>query len=116
MKRIACLMLMVSCCTILLMAADEANQMTGWLCDSKCVVQNDGRTACNQKCTEHSGNAVFIDDQGRIFQVANGSSWDQYMNKRVKGMATMDKDNPQMLTWRQLFQEEGTFGGGGGGH
>jgi len=114
MKRIVWLFAIVLCSAVLLSAKEKGNMMTGWLCDSKCVVQNGDHATCNTKCSDRSGSAVFINDQGETYQVANSSSWDQYMNKRVKGMGTFDKDNPKMLNWRELYQEEGDFGGGGG--
>jgi hypothetical protein len=118
MKRVVWLFTAVLCFAISLYTEAQDNKMTGWLCDSKCIVQSGDHTTCNPQCTERSGSAVFIDDRGDTYQVANSSSWDQYMNKRVKGTATMDKDNPKMLNWRDLLQEEGFGGGagGGGGH
>ena len=114
MKRVVWLFAVVLCSAVLLNAEGQGSTMTGWLCDSKCVVQSGARATCNPKCSKRSGSAVFIDDHGETYQVANSSSWDQYMNKRVKGTGTLDKDNPNMLTWRELLQDEGGIGGGGG--
>ncbi len=115
MKRLVLFFAVVLCLAISLSAEDQASKMTGWLCDSKCVIPNGDHVTCNPKCTERSGSAVFIDDRGEVYQVANSSVWDQHMNKRVTGTGTVDKDNPKMLSWRELLQEEGGIGGGAGG-
>ncbi|MGA2961612.1 MAG: hypothetical protein ABSD96_08060 [Candidatus Korobacteraceae bacterium] len=84
MKRIAWLFLVVLCSAVLLNAEDKAHAMNGWICDSKCVVQEAGRNTCDRTCTERSGDAVFISDQGEVMAVANQDICASHMNKRVK--------------------------------
>ena len=107
MKRIAWLLLAVLCSTLLLRAEDEGNTMTGWVCDSKCIVHDGDRTTCNPKCTERSGAAVFIDDYGTVFQVSNPAFCASHMNQRVKAKGTKNKD--KQVTFMDL-QEEGGIG------
>ena len=84
MKRLAWLFLAVLCSAVLLNAEDKAETMSGWICDSKCVVQSAGRNTCDANCTERSGEAVFISDQGEVMAVANQDICASHMNKRVK--------------------------------
>jgi hypothetical protein len=81
MKRIACLLVAVLGLGISLFAEDmgKATEMTGWLCDNKCVAQTAGHAACDQNCADKSGDVVMVDDQGRVFKIAN--------QDKVKGLA-----------------------------
>src|SRR5208337_5518756 len=88
MKRLAWLFLAVLCSAILLNAEDTGNTMSGWVCDSKCVVQNAGRNTCDATCTERSGDTVFISDQGEISTVSNPDVCASHMGKHVKAKAT----------------------------
>ncbi len=70
MKRIVWMCLMLLCAAGLLHAGDMTSDNTlGTVCDKKCVYQQASyawpRAACSKHCTENSGMAVFIDDQGR---------------------------------------------------
>lgn len=82
MKQAAWLFLVVLCLSMLLNAEDQGSTMSGWVCDSKCAVHNGDCATCNPSGTDRSGDAVFIDDQGATFEVANPSSCTSYMNKR----------------------------------
>lgn len=73
MKRIACLLAPVLLSAVSLYAGDmgkEAN-MSGVLCNSNGVVQNEGHAACDQTYAGQSGEVVFVDQQGRVFKIAN---------------------------------------------
>jgi hypothetical protein len=45
--------------------------MTGWLCNAKCVDQSSGKATCDTKCAESSGQIVFIDDTGKLFNISD---------------------------------------------
>ena len=62
----------------------KATPMTGWLCDSKCVTQTSGHAACDQSCTEKSGEVVFIDEQDRVLKIANQDKVTLHAGKKVK--------------------------------
>jgi hypothetical protein len=81
MKRIACLLVAVLVLGISLFAGDmgKATEMTGWLCNNKCVAQTAGHAACDQNCADKSGDVVMVDDQGNVFKIAN--------QDKVKGLA-----------------------------
>jgi hypothetical protein len=73
MKRSVCLLLAVLASALSLYAEDmgKATEMTGWLCNNKCVAQTAGHAACDQNCTDKSGDVVMVDDQGKVFKIAN---------------------------------------------
>ena len=117
MKQLAWLFLVVLCSAILLNAAD--NTMTGWVCDSACVVQHDNRTTCDPSCTQRSGNVVFISDRGEISAVSNPDICASHMNKHVR--ATYSNLEQKELAEAQKraieiqdLRDEGGIGGGGG--
>jgi hypothetical protein len=58
-------------------------EMTGTVCDQKCVKQDAGKAACDTSCSEHSGQAVFLDDSGKLWNVANPETCKGKMGKRV---------------------------------
>ena len=73
MNRFAWLFLTVLCSAILVNAADKEmnGTMSGWVCDSSCVVQQGDRPTCDPACTERSGNDVFISDEGVVSTISN---------------------------------------------
>jgi hypothetical protein len=81
MKPIAWLLVTVLGLGISLYADDmgKSTEMTGWLCNNKCVAQTAGHAVCDQHCTDKSGDVVMVDDQGKIFKIAN--------QDKVKGLA-----------------------------
>jgi hypothetical protein len=81
MKKIAWLLAPVLGLGISLFAEDmgKAAEMTGWLCNNKCVAETAGHAACDQNCADKSGDVVMVDDQGRVFKIAN--------QDKVKGLA-----------------------------
>lgn len=87
MKRIAVLMALVFGMTAFLSAQDKSkgsSEMTGTICDQKCVKQEAGKAACDLTCTEQSGEAMFLDDQGKAWKVANPAICKGKMGKKVK--------------------------------
>ncbi len=94
MKRLAWLFLAVLCSAILLNAED--NTMSGWVCDSKCVVQNNNRATCDPACTERSGDTVFISDEGAVSTVSNPDVCASHMNKHVKATYSREEIDQQV--------------------
>src|ERR1700756_5768624 len=72
MKVIASLLTVVLG-SALLLAQDMSQgvEMSGTICDSNCVTQTGGHAACNLKCSQKGGDAVFIDDNGKVTKIAN---------------------------------------------
>jgi hypothetical protein len=86
MKRSVCLLLAVLASALSLYAEDMGKEtdMTGWLCNAKCVTKNAGRAACDQGCTEKSGDVVMVDDHGQVFKIANQDKVMSNAGKKVK--------------------------------
>jgi hypothetical protein len=58
--------------------------MTGWVCNSKCVKQDADKASCDAGCKEKGGDVVFIDDQGKSWKVANQKMAKSHAGKKVK--------------------------------
>ena len=86
MKRIALLFLVVLGSLTLMHAQSSANtqKVNGTVCDSSCVVQQDNLATCDKSCTVKSGEAVLVDDQGKLMRVANQDVCRSHMGKHVK--------------------------------
>jgi hypothetical protein len=86
MKRISWLLVAALASTISLYAEDtgKAADMTGWLCNSKCVTRSAGHAACDQNCAEKSGDIVLVDDQGQVYKIANQDKVMAHSGKKVK--------------------------------
>ena len=85
MKRLAALVVFILGFLPSAPAQDQSKtlEMTGMICDQKCVKQDSGKAACDTSCTEHSGQAVFLDDSGKLWKVANPASCKGKMGKKV---------------------------------
>jgi hypothetical protein len=86
MKRSAYLLVPLLASAILLHAEDmgPTNDMTGWLCNSKCVTRNTGHATCDQSCADKSGEVVLVDDHGQVFKIANQDKVMPHVGKKVK--------------------------------
>jgi hypothetical protein len=86
MKRMAALVALILGLLLSASAQDKSKalEMTGTVCDQKCVKQDSGTAACDASCTEHSGQAVFLDDSGKLWKVSNPASCKGKMGKKVK--------------------------------
>jgi hypothetical protein len=103
MRRIAALMVFLIASAMFLVADDKASagaEMTGYICSSKCVVQNAAQSSCKPDCTEKGGDTVFVDDQGKVTKIANPKMAKSHMNKKVKMKGQMKSDN---LTIMEVF-------------
>lgn len=71
-KRSVCSLVAVLASAISLYAEDlgKATETSGLLCNSMCVKQNAGDAACDQTCTDKTGDVVLVDDQGQVFNIA----------------------------------------------
>ena len=67
--------------------------MTGFICDSKCVVQTTDQATCNKKCSEQSGEYVFLTGQNAL-QIANPEMVRPFVGKRAKVKCAPSKDKP----------------------
>src|SRR5215813_4800736 len=74
----------------------KAIEMSGTICDSNCVTETGGQSACNLKCTQKSGDPVFIDDNGKITKIANPDKLKGYKGKHVKMKCKMMEDQDSM--------------------
>ena len=97
MKRMAWLLIAVLCSAVLLHASepkgdkDEAGkgkQLSGWLCNSKCVVNTGSKTSCKKDCSE-GGDVVFIDSKGAVMKIENQDKVTSMAGKKVKMKAAM---------------------------
>jgi hypothetical protein len=95
MKRVA-LLLAVVLGSAMAYAQDKGMNMTGTICDSKCVTQNAGQSACDLNCTQTGGDAIFIEDNGKATKIANPEKVKGYMAKRVKVRCDMAESGNMM--------------------
>ena len=86
MKRIACILALVFAVNPFLFAQDKSkgSDMTGTICDQKCVKHDADKASCDLTCKEQTGDAAFIDDQGKVWKVANPAVCKGHMGKKVK--------------------------------
>lgn len=105
MKKIVGLLVAVFCSSMLLYAqqagkssqgATQGTEMTGWICNSKCVTHDAGKAACDQTCSDKSGDVVFVEDSGKVTKIANPDMAMDKMGKKVKVHCDMNKDQGTM--------------------
>ena len=84
MKRMAWLFVGILCSAALLCAADEPKQMTGRICDAKCVTQVSNLNTCDPGCTTKSGTMVFVGNKGKVMQIENQDMAKPHESKQVK--------------------------------
>lgn len=97
MRRIAPTLVLLL--TSLILSGQQMQQsmdMTGTICDSKCVSQSGDRPVCDTKCNEKGGDAVFVDDNGKVTKIANPEKVKGYMGKHVKAKGKRMKDQDEM--------------------
>jgi hypothetical protein len=114
MRRMAAVLAMVLGCTFLAVAQDKGDmtagkgtEMTGILCNAKCVKQDSGKASCDSNCTANGDDVVFIDDQGKATKVANPKMTKGKMGKKVKVRGEMMKDKDEM----EIYDVLSTVGG-----
>ena len=111
MRRMAFLLVVMLCTGIASYAEhlgkgkdDKGTAMTGWLCNSKCVKASENKSTCDKSCTATDGDVVFIDSNGAVDKIANQDMVKKHSGKKVKMMASMNKDS-HMLDVYQVVQE-----------
>ena len=70
--------------------------MTGFICDSKCVVQKADQASCNNKCSAESGEYVFLAGQNAL-HIANPEMVKSFKGKRATVKCAPSKDKPGMM-------------------
>jgi hypothetical protein len=108
MKRSIWLVAVVLASAISLCADDmgKATDMGGWLCNAQCVKQDAGHAACDQKCTDKSGDIVLVDDHGKVYQIANQDKVMPHVGKKVKMKCKPMKDKKDTMFVDSIY-----FGG-----
>lgn len=97
MQRISLLLMLVLASTMLFaQEKSQAINMTGTICDSKCVIQTGTQSSCDSNCTQSSNEAVFIDDNGKATKIANPEKVKGYKGKHVKMKCKMNGDQDTM--------------------
>jgi len=99
MKRSAALLTIVLTSLILLYAQDnKPMEMSGWICNSTCVTQSAGKATCDATCKDKSGDAVFVDDQGKVSKITNQDMAKGNMGQKVKVKCNWkDKESMEIL-------------------
>ena len=105
MKRIVCIIALVFAMVPFLSAQDQSKDqsksaqdqstgtdMSGTICDQKCVKQEADKASWDLSCTEKSGEAAFIDDEGKVWKVANPAMCKGKMGKKVKANVKKTED------------------------
>lgn len=75
----------------------QGMEMTGTICDSKCVTHTGTQSACDQSCTQKNGEAVFIQDTGTVTKIANPDKVKGYMGKHIKTKAKMMENDTMWI-------------------
>lgn len=99
MKRSAGLCTIVLASVLLLYGqSDTPKEMTGWICTSACVAKSASHASCDASCAgkDKHGEAVFVDDNGKVSKISNPDKIKGKMGKKVKAKCKMNKDNDSM--------------------
>jgi len=108
MKRRAVFFSIVLSSLILLYAQDNpSKEMSGWICNSACVAQAAGHAMCDVNCTDKSGDAVFVEDNGKVTKISNPDMVKGKMGQKVKAKCKMNKDDQTMEIERFLQSNAG---------
>ncbi len=97
MKRTALLLVTFFLCSAtFLFAGDKSKkpvEVTGWVCNAKCVDQSSGQATCNKNCSETGGEVVFINEAtGHVSRITDQQMAKPMSGKRCKMKAMMDPD------------------------
>ncbi len=101
MKRTALLLVtLLFCSAISVFAGDKdknkTTEMTGWICNAKCVDQSSDKATCNANCSETGGKVVFISDEGKVLEIANQDKAQPMSGKKCKLEAKKDPDTGEL--------------------
>lgn len=104
MRRIALLVaVLVSGISVYADDMGKASDMSGWLCNSKCVTQNAGHAACDQNCSNKSGDVVLVDEKGQVFKIANQDKVQSHAGKKVRMKCKPVKGWPDTMYVESLY-------------
>jgi hypothetical protein len=97
MKRSAALCGVLLAFLILLYAQDNKPvEMSGVICNSTCITKSAGHATCDANCTDKSGPAVFVDDNGSVTKINNPAMCKGKMGQKVKVKCNMHKEDQSM--------------------
>ncbi len=113
MKKIVLVLAAVLCSSLLMFAGesdkmsknDSGKNMSGMVCDSKCVTMTEKKAACSKSCNETSGEMVFVDSKGHVMKIDNQDKVMGMAGKKVKvkgkmmGSDTMHVDEIAPVTY-----------------
>jgi hypothetical protein len=86
--------------------SEKAHEMSGTICNSKCVVQQTNTPTCDVTCTDKSGDVVFVQDDGKVMKIENPKMAMPHMGKHVKMMAQeTEKQREELLRIMQLTEQ-----------
>lgn len=91
-------MIVLTSLMLLYAQASKPMEMTGWICNSTCVTQSAGKSTCDPTCKDKSGDAVFVDEQGKVSKITNQDMAKPNMGQKVKMKCQMkDKESMEIL-------------------
>ena len=111
MKRAAWLVVAILCLATLVFAKEPKGkqkemEMTGTVCNSKCVVQQNNLATCDTGCSDKSGDVVLVDDKGKVMKIENPKMAMPQMGKHVKVMAVpSEKEREESIRIMRLIQQ-----------
>ena len=110
MKRITWLFLVVLGSVILMQAQSSSSPMKlkGTVCNSSCVTKVDSLSTCDKGCTDRSGPAVLVEDNGQVNNIANQDICKSHMGKHVKMTAVpTEKEREDTVRIMELYDDPG---------
>jgi hypothetical protein len=72
-------------------------EMTGMICNAKCVKQDAGKAACDAGCKEKGGDVVFVDDAGKSYKITKQKMAKSHEGKKVKMMGKMKGESMEPM-------------------
>ena len=97
LRKIAPMLALFLCPLILIgQEKQQAMDMTGTVCNSKCVNRSSDRAVCDSGCTEKGGDAVFVEENGKVTKIANPDKVKGFMGKHVKAKCRMMQDKDEI--------------------
>jgi hypothetical protein len=93
------------CSAMLVSAQDKGQKMSGTICNSACVTKQDQLSTCDLACTDTSGDAVLVSDNGNVMKIANQQMAMPHMKKHVNAMAA-PMESPAMAAPSEKEREQ----------
>jgi hypothetical protein len=90
------------------MESSKSMELSGTVCQSTCVSKVANLSTCDTLCTDKSGSAVLVDDQGNVRKIANQDMCKSHMGKHVKMTAVpSEKEREDSLRIMELHETPG---------